>query len=166
MSSLAEEDEPGARRTRRRATPKADTKKHWIGCLFTSYSYGRKTKLKVGKDPPDKILSNTRAALEDLRKQVEVLGMGQLDPRREGVANGTDCLHGARGKGADGNRVVDDGHGKAHADTNSKLGSLYACKFNSGSFGVEWEDTRALIDEVFEGSERVMRVVSPSSQMR
>ena len=43
-----------------------------------------------------------------------------------------------------------------------QMGSLYSCKFNSGSFGIEWEDTRKVIEEVFKGSDTVMRIISPS----
>lgn len=42
-------------------------REHWIACLFTSVAYGRR------RDPPDMILANTRAALEDLAAQVRRL---------------------------------------------------------------------------------------------
>lgn len=122
---------------------------HWIGCLFTSYSYGKPTKFKAGKDSPEKILSNTKAALKDLREQVEVLDAAQPGPAQEGLAD----------KSKDRSRTI----GEDSDELDVELGPLYACKFNSGSFRVEWKDTRALIEAVFDGSNRVMRVISPPS---
>ncbi|KAF8537624.1 hypothetical protein BDD12DRAFT_714853, partial [Trichophaea hybrida] len=46
----------------------ADSKQHWIACLFTSTAYGKNV------DPPEMILSNTTLAIRDLAAQVESLG--------------------------------------------------------------------------------------------
>ena len=133
---------------------------HWIGCLFTSYSYGKPTKFKAGKDPPEKILSNTKAALKDLREQVDAAHLG---PAQEGLADRSE--DGSRTIGEDSNedKAADEDQEKKRVRLDAELGPLYACKFNSGSFGVEWTDTKALIEAVFDGSNRVMHVVSPPS---
>ena len=116
-----------------------------MACLFTSKGYGKPTKLKPGKDEPDVILANTREALKDLRRQVEELEAGERHPEDDAsVVNGGKVKRQESGKRSDG----------------EELGELQACQFNSGSFGVEWEDTRKAIEEVFEGSSRVMHVVS------
>jgi hypothetical protein len=145
---------------RRKFNAERSTKKHWIGCLFTSYGYGKTTKFKPGKDPSGKILQNTRAALKDLVKQLEMLDARQLDSAEVGTGDPQFGGDAPRGKGADNGRRVSAskaGHG-ARRDT--QLGSLYACKFNSGSFGVEWKDTRAVIEEVLDGSNKTLHVIS------
>jgi hypothetical protein len=136
---------------------------HWIGCLFTSYGYGKPTKFKAGKDSPEKILSNTKAALKDLREQVEVLDAAHPGSAREGLADRSE--DGSRTVGEDSNedKAADEDQGKERVRLDAELGPLYACKFNSGSFGVEWTDTKALIEAIFDGSNRVMHVVSPPS---
>jgi ADP-ribose 1''-phosphate phosphatase len=159
---LPEEDQPGTRQKRREITIKAPAKMHWIGCLFTSYSYGKPTKLKAGKDSPEKILSNTKAALKDLREQVEVLDAAQPGPVQEGLADKSEDRSGAVGE----DKTADDDREKKRVGLDVELGPLYACKFNSGSFGVKWEDTRALIEAAFDGSNRVMHVISPPSQRK
>jgi ADP-ribose 1''-phosphate phosphatase len=157
---LSREDQPGTRQKQREITTKAPAKMHWIGCLFTSYSYGKPTKFKPGKDSPEKILSNTKAALKDLREQVEVLGTAQPGPAQEGLTD----------RSKDRSRTIkedsDEDRERKRVRLDVELGPLYACKFNSGSFGVEWKDTRALIEAVFDGSNRVMHVVSPPSQRK
>ena len=165
-SSLPEEDELGARGKRHRVTAKASTKKHWVGCLFTSYSFGKPTKFKAGKDPPEKILSYTRSALKDLRQQVERLDAGSFNPAQRGTEDGREEANKTSGEDTDRGRATDEDSDKVDTMPDAKLGPLYACKFNSGSFGVEWRDTRALIEEAFEGSDRVMRIISPSSQVK
>jgi ADP-ribose 1''-phosphate phosphatase len=165
-SSLPEEDDPGVRRKRRRVVAKPSTKKHWICCLFTSYSYGKPTKFKAGKDSPEKILSNTRVALKDLRDQVEVLDAARLDSAQEGLAQRRSDTDETSGREADGDRTAHEGPDEAETGLDATLGPLYACKFNSGSFGVEWKDSKALIEEAFDGSSRAMHVVSPPSQRK
>jgi len=161
--SLPEEDQPGTRQKRRKITTKAPAKMHWIGCLFTSYSYGKPTKFKAGKDSPEKILSNTKAALKDLREQVEVLDAAQPGPAQEGLADKSEDRSRSMGEDSDEDKAADEDREKKQVRLNVELGPLYACKFNSGSFGVEWKDTRGLIEAVFDGSNRVMHVISPPS---
>ena len=115
-----------------------------MACLFTSKGYGKPTKLKPGKDEPDVILANTREALKDLRRQVEELEAGEGHPEDDASA-----VKGGKAKGQK----------RAKRSNGEELGELHACQFNSGSFGVEWEDTRKAIEEVFEGSSRAMHVV-------
>ena len=153
-----------ARPKRRKAAAKLPAKKHWIGCLFTSYSYGKPTKYKAGKDSPEKILSNTRAALKDLREQVGKLDTGQLDPEQEDTANGKEVEDETSGKVVKSDELGDIHSHKTDAGVDLMLGTLFACKFNSGSFGVDWKDTRALIEEAFDGSSRAMHIVSPPTK--
>lgn len=136
---------------------------HWIGCLFTSYSYGKPTKFKAGKDSPEKILSNTKAALKDLREQVEALDAAHPGPTLEGLADGSKDRSRTIGEDWNDNKAADEDREKKRVRLDVELGPLYACKFNSGSFGVEWTDTKALIEAAFDGSNRVMHVVSPPS---
>lgn len=42
------------------------------------------------------------------------------------------------------------------------VNQLWACKFNSGFFGVAWEATVKVIEEVFHGWDGEMKVVSPN----
>jgi ADP-ribose 1''-phosphate phosphatase len=163
---LPKEDQPRSRQKQREITTKAPAKMHWIGCLFTSYSYGKPTKFKPGKDSPEKILSNTKAALKDLREQVEVLGATQPGPAQEGLADRSKDRSRTIGEDSDEDKAADEAREKMRVRLDVELGPLYACKFNSGSFGVEWKDTRALIEAVFDGSNRVMHVVSPPSQRK
>ena len=89
--------------------------KHWIACLFASRMYGSR------KARGEKILENTKTALEDLRDQVEKLRTQSKD---------------------------------------RNPGRLYACRFNSGKFGVPWEDSRELVEQVFEDSGETITIVS------
>jgi hypothetical protein len=154
------------KRTRGKVSTKAPSKKHWIGCLFTSFGYGKPTKSKAGKDSPKKILRNTRTALKDLREQVEALDAGHLDPAQEDFAGGRNDMGKISGEGAGRERTANENSDMVESRLDTNLGPLYACKFNSGSFGVEWKHTRVLIEEVFDGSSRAMHVVSPPSQRK
>ncbi|EXJ54865.1 uncharacterized protein A1O5_12931 [Cladophialophora psammophila CBS 110553] len=105
--------------------------RRWIACLFTSIGYG-KPNMKTnnpGKDPPNKIIPNTRMALEELRVRLEDYGPSNFNPRTAWKTEG------------------------------DKPGEIWSPKFNSGAFGVDWEDTRMVIDEEFEGFERPWTVV-------
>jgi ADP-ribose 1''-phosphate phosphatase len=159
----AEEDQPETRQKRRKITTKTPAPVHWIGCLFTSHSYGKPTKFKAGKDSPEKILSNTKAALKDLREQVEALDAAQPGPVQRGLTERGKERSRTIEEDSNEDNAADEDRGKKRMRLDVELGPLYACKFNSGSFGVEWKDTRALIEAVFEGSNRVMHVVSPPS---
>ncbi len=109
----------------KRKVSSQDQSRRWVACLFSSESYGRKTKSKAGKSSPNAITANTERALHDLRRQLEGY------PRESNA----------------GNPRLD-------------LQELWACKFNSGSFGVKWEATVKIIQEVFEGWDGEMKVVS------
>ncbi len=140
-----------SRSKRRKVSSKPTWGKHWIGCLFTSKGYGKPTKYKPGKDKPEKILENTRKALEDLKKQVV-----EMDQETVGENGEVDEVE----KVETGDQAVSKDQAKQQ-NKQQIPGPLYACKFNSGSFGVEWEDTRKLIEEAFQGSARVIHVISP-----
>ncbi|OQV11076.1 hypothetical protein CLAIMM_14976 [Cladophialophora immunda] len=108
----------------------------WIACLFTSIGYG-KPNMKTnnpGKDPATKIVTNTRMALEDFRVQLEAFGPSNFNPRT------------------------------AWKTDSDKPGEIWSPKFNSGAFGVDWEDTRMLISEEFKGFERPWTVVDNSNK--
>lgn len=162
--SVLKESYESRRPKRRKLDTKAITKKqHWVGCLFTSYGYGKPTRVNAGKDSPEKILSNTRAALKELREQAGRLDAMRLDLAEEcwaGRQSDTSKITSTNGAAGRESATGIDSSGK-NAKPNANLGPLYACKFNSGSFDVKWKDTRALIEEVFEGSSKAMYVVSP-----
>lgn len=103
----------------------------WIACLFTSLGYGKKNMRlnNPGRDTVRKILYNTAVALENLRTQLEEFTPSNFD---EETAWDTD----------------DD-----------KPGEIRACKFNSGAFGVPWEETEALIEQEFKDFERPWVIV-------
>jgi hypothetical protein len=103
-------------------------------------------------------------ALKDFAKQLEV-----LDARQLGSAGAEDTRskgHETSDKGADNDRLVSAGEAKHDARPDVRLRPIYACKFNSGSFGVEWKDTRAVIEEVLDGSTIVILVLSPPSKRK
>lgn len=107
----------------------------WIACLFTSYGYGRPTKKKAGKDTKGKIVQQTKNALEDLRKQLEAIEAGEMEVVGNLQEDGIE-LKGLR-------------PGKAEI-VQSKM-AIYSPKFNAGAFGVKWEETAAIVEQVFDG---------------
>ena len=112
--------------SRNRKADFPDRPRWWVACLFTSESYGKKTKSKPGKSSPKEITADTKLALLDLRLQLE-------------------------------NCQQESNAGKPRPDPKE----LWACKFNSGSFGVKWEKTVKVIEEVFEGWDGKMKVACP-----
>jgi ADP-ribose 1''-phosphate phosphatase len=103
---------------RRKISNKTKVRRHWIACLFTSIGYG------AYRDGEDDILRNTERAMEDLVTQVlEMRGREKTqEERAEGDEN-------------------DDHEG-------DEPGALWACKINSGKFGVEWEKTARVLRRV------------------
>ena len=98
--------------------------RRWVCCLFVSEGYGRATKTKPGKAKPAHIIRHTRRALELFR---DVLSTGKIG---ETVLWETEI-------------EVNGREERPHLDT------IWACKFNSGSFGVKWETTLDIIKEVY-----------------
>ncbi|KAJ4484254.1 hypothetical protein C8J55DRAFT_510142 [Lentinula edodes] len=90
----------------------------YIACLFTSKAYGR------NKDSPEEILSATRRALVDLTRQLH-----------QGVN-----FHGIRNTGH-----VSQSQTESYEPDGWEL---HACRFNSGKFGVPWDHTAAIIEEL------------------
>ncbi|KAJ9287414.1 hypothetical protein DTO021C3_5105 [Paecilomyces variotii] len=84
-------------------------KKHWIVCLFTSQRPGRHL------SSPDVILANTRAAIEDMKRQLVAL-------QDSGEARGIDGT-----------------------DIAMIPGELWSCRFNSGLFGVDWRLSKQIL---------------------
>lgn len=88
-------------------------------------------------DKPEVILQNTRKSLRDLREQLL-----RLENHDE--------------------KAKDSGPVKAKiAGSHNKPGELWSCKFNSGLFAVDWEDTRKVLEEELEVWGKTVRVVSP-----
>lgn len=104
--------------------------RRWIACLFTSVGYGTKNTRfsNPGRDSPEKILRQTRMALESLRAQLEDYARSDLGEH----------------------------------DQYAVPGDLWACKFNSGAFGVDWEETMEIIESEFQGFDRPLTVVARS----
>lgn len=96
----------------------------WVACLFTSKGYGRKQRGNPGRGKPAEILTSTKTALADFREQLEAYGQSNFDP--------------------DTSWKTDD----------EKPGRLLSVKFNSGNFGVPWNDTELTLAEVFGRFER------------
>jgi hypothetical protein len=106
--------------------------RRWIACLFTSIGYG-KPNMKInnpGKGAPSSILSFTRAALEELRTRLEDFGPSNFDKMTR--------------------RTTDD----------EKPGEIWSPKFNSGAFGVDWEDTEQILIKEFQTFERPWYLVN------
>ena len=91
----------------------------WVACLFTSASYGRAVA------PAAEILLNTQKAVEHLTRQIEQLKRSRHSRGAEGHANAN-----------------------ANANANGpEIGPCYAVRLNSGSFGVQWARTKAILEQ-------------------
>lgn len=97
---------------------------------------------------------------------MEVLDVRRHDPALGDLADKTNGMDETSGKGRSEDRTVDEDPDNAEPKVDANLGPLYACKFNSGSFGVEWNDTRVLIEDAFDGSSRTIHVVSSPPQRK
>lgn len=122
-------------------TPAADgppTKPRiWVYCLFVSEGYGRRTKTKPGRSKPADIYKHTKKALRGVKDTL---------------------LYGQWGE------MVNRG-GDLETDYGPNTDVVWTCKFNSGSFGIKWETTLKVIQEIFaedgeNGWEGELRVVS------
>lgn len=104
-----------------------------IACLFTSYGYGGRP-VKSGK-------GGGHAAKDGVKKVVESTKTA-LEELRGWI---TKIEEGTEGIGKDGKKreVV-----------------VYSPKFNSGNFGVDWEDTKAMIMEAFADWEGEWRILA------
>lgn len=124
-----------------RSNGSSPRRRRWVWCLFVSEGYGRRTKTKRGKSKPADIIRHTRRALEEVRR---MLFVGQA---------GTIADWGIE-------EINEDGR-----ELQPILDVIWACKFNSGSFGVKWETTLAIVKDVLEGRngdvwQGEMRVIS------
>lgn len=95
-------------------------RKHWIICLMTSWHYSPKL-----RSSPEVILRNTARALEDMKRQLD-----ELQPPK------TEESESAFGDEDKGCKELDRGPS-----------DFWACRFNSGLFGVPWPRTKALLEE-------------------
>jgi hypothetical protein len=82
---------------------------------------------------PDDVLAATKTALGDLRSQLEAFGQSNFGPDKKWT--------------------TDD----------EKPGRLLSVKFNSGNFGVPWEETEIVLASVFGGFERPVYVFDEST---
>lgn len=107
---------------------------HWIGCLFTSASYGKK------KDAKGKILEATAPAMRMLLELVNVVGQERKGTSGEEKTEGVEVQDGDEG-----------------------VGEVRMCKINSGLFGVEWERTEVVLRgvEVREGWKSEVHIWAP-----
>ncbi len=114
-------------------TPKATVfeRRRWIACLFTSVGYGKPNMAanNPGRDSTERILKSTGHALEDLRTQLEDFGPSRFDQWTSWE--------------------MDD----------DKPGEVWSVKFNSGAFGVRWEETLEVLQAEFCNFERPWFVV-------
>ena len=69
------------------------------------------------RSPPEVILANTALAVEDLKWQLETFARGDAGVSRE----------------------------EGKQDVEMMPRELWACRFNAGLFGVEWEKTRQVL---------------------
>ena len=105
--------------------PQTETadKRHFVGCLFTSRSKGKK------KDSAETILGATAPAMRDLMIRV-----------REWNRNVTGH-----------NKNLDEGDANAIGDVpnpKTKVREVRMCKINSGLFAVPWEKSKAALEAI------------------
>lgn len=108
---------------------------HFIGCLFTSRGKG------WTKDSPERILSNTGPAMEDLLKQMRDWNEAHSAPS-DGKAAGV------------GEKCEKDG-----ASSDSQIGGIWMCKINSGLFNVPWGKSKAVLEAIEVDEEMSVTVV-------
>lgn len=167
------------------------TSKIWIACLFTSYGYGRPTKKKAGKDSKAKIVEYTAQALQNFRTQLDGFQEQSIDQPVEEVPAEVDRDAGDRSnleeKSRKRKRIDEDDEqerkrkGKdegsslkpkaqdlvgtrdgLNADTTKSPSMIiYSPRFNSGSFGVPWDQTSSAINDVFKSWNGEWFVLSP-----
>lgn len=102
----------------------------FVVCLFTSYGYGRGTARKPGRDPKSLIVEQTLLALEDFRSQVG------------GDAMVSDNIQG---------RELEMQDDRDRDQDQDRMRAIFSPKFNSGLFGVPWEETAGQIEKAFQG---------------
>ena len=91
---------------------------HWIGCLFTSERKGK------GKGSRESILEATGDAVRDLVRRVKDVNEDAASASAAG---------GSKGGGS---------------PPSMAIASVRMCKINSGLFGVPWEATSAVVEEI------------------
>ncbi|KAL8945724.1 MAG: hypothetical protein Q9222_007776, partial [Ikaeria aurantiellina] len=130
-------------------------KKFWIACLFTSQSYGKNV------SPPASILDATGRAIADLEQQIKEyrdkqadveLSMEKLKARIEGLKEeGEDGVDEAK------LRELENELAEKEKEKGEEMGEVVSVRINSGLFGVEWAETK----KVLEGGRVDMVVVRP-----
>lgn len=150
----------------------------WIACLFTSYGFGRPTKRKAGLDKKDKVVEQTRIALEELRKQLAKLKCGEYKVQNIKGENNSEMkvlklmengdLSTSSSKWRE---KIDNGQDKKKQKKDqqdersiSVEMDIYSPKFNSGYFRVKWEETTALIEDAFKGWDGKWFILSPPKE--
>ncbi|KAI4118202.1 MAG: hypothetical protein LQ338_007443 [Usnochroma carphineum] len=95
-------------------------KQYWIACLFTSHGFGKSV------DTPESILEATRKSVEDLRRQIRA-----YKERGEGESGSSEKYQESQNGG----------------DDMQAMAGCVSVRINSGLFGVEWERTKAVLEE-------------------
>lgn len=131
----------------------------WIGCVFTSYGYGKRAvrgpEGHAAKDSAAKVVAYTKTALEDLRAWVEKVEKNGFPEEEHSTAN-TTSTH-------DKNEVLSSKSSEEQPHERKEKKTkvvIYSPKFNSGNFGVEWEITAAMIRETFDGWDGEWRILA------
>jgi hypothetical protein len=99
-------------------------------------------------DEPAAILKNTRTALTDLREQL--LELQHLKKIAEKDSNDDDYSMCSTVT------ALEDGESPPAPD------ELWSCRFNSGLFAVDWEDTRRIVEEEMKSLGKTIHVISPA----
>lgn len=154
----------------------------WIGCLFTSYGYGRPTKRKAALDKKSLIWAQTKSSLRKFRELIEKIESGEAKViEQDGMKVLQVGEQSSRGKKRkrdaedDDEEVEADGERDASHETseNNERDSnenddskgikmdIYSPQFNSGAFGIKWGDTKKLVEEIFAGWEGYWYVLNP-----
>ncbi|KAJ9614761.1 ADP-ribose 1''-phosphate phosphatase [Knufia peltigerae] len=122
-----------AKKNQTESVSERPVKRLWVACLFTSIGYGKPsmTTNNPGKDPKEQMIRNTRWALKGLRFQLE------SHVSSESIEQTSTKLE----------------------DDLAEPGEIWSVKFNSGAFGVDWEETIRVLEIEFGGYERPWIVV-------
>jgi ADP-ribose 1''-phosphate phosphatase len=134
-------------------------KKHWIACLFTSEGYGSTKSNQID------ILHNTRSSMEELLGEINELTEDAKFCKERGESSDygdEEEGDGEDDEGEEEEEEEEEGEGEDDEEVEYDApGELWACKFNSGKFGVDWEKTEKVVRDVLEksGQELTLTVV-------
>lgn len=148
----------------------------WIACLFTSYGFGRPTKKKAALDKKSAIWAQTESALSEFRVIIDKIEKGEIVVKKEEGMKVVMDVEKADGVGKKRKRKLDDEGRKDDEDETGTEGrvaavverkvkgrkmDIYSPQFNSGAFGIPWEKTKDLVEQVFADWDGNWYVLSP-----